>query len=226
MSATLDGTAAAPPTRRSRVPAILGMTGLAALAAGAALILLLQFLPPTSRLSAIRLTISEYGLTANKAYFDVAVILVALGSALLFVVHLLHGTLRALSAATLLATVWTVSLLVIVAFPKTNWAMGPSAGGTVHRIASVAGFLCLPVAILAATGQVFPRAGAWRRTARLLGAASLAWFGVIIGAAVLTPASAGPWWAVLPLGLVERLLAVTELLSVATLAVPLLRSQA
>ncbi|KAA9148556.1 DUF998 domain-containing protein [Amycolatopsis acidicola] len=205
----------------TRAPAALAVSGVLALAAGAILILLLQFLPPTSEISPLRRTISEYALTANKWMFDIAVVLVAAGSALLFALHLLR---RALPVPALVAgALWTVSLLVIVAFPKTNWAVGPSAGGTLHRVASVIGFVCLPIGLLLAARTTFTVAR-WRRAARILAVASLGWFAVILGAVAVSLAAGGHWWEVIPLGLVERLMALTELLAIATLAGPLLRS--
>ncbi|SFI66449.1 DUF998 domain-containing protein [Amycolatopsis sacchari] len=205
-----------------RAPGLLGAGGVVAIAAGALLVLLLQFLPPTNEISPLRRTISEYGLSANKWIFNVALLLVALGSGVLFAVHALRRTLPA--GALLAGAVWTVSLLVIVAFPKTDWAVGPSAGGTVHRIASIIGFVCLPVGLLLASGPVFADDTPWRWIARVLSIASLGWFALILTGVVVMLAGGGPWWTFVPLGLVQRLMALTELLAVATLAVPLLRS--
>jgi uncharacterized protein DUF998 len=224
MSAISETPAAPLATRAARAPGVLCVGGVAALATGAALIVLLQFIPPTDTISPLRRTISEYALTSNRWVFTVAVLLVALGSVVLFGIHVRQGALRALSAPTVFAALWTLSLLVIVAFPKTNWAVGPSMGGTTHRIASVIGFVCLPLGILLAARTVFPRLRGWRRAARALGGLSLAWFGVILVAIGLMVAGAGPWWVIIPLGLVERLMAFTEVLAVATLAAPLLRS--
>jgi hypothetical protein len=218
MSAISETTPAPLGSRAARAPGLIGAASLAALAVGVVVIVLPQFIPPTDAISPLRRTISEYALTPNKWIFTVAVVLVALGSAALFGVHVLRGALRAWSAP------MALSLLVVVAFPKTDWAVGPSLGGTVHRIASVIGFICLPLGILLAAGKVFPHARGWRWAARLLGGLSLAWFGVILVAIGLMLAGAGPWWMIIPLGLVERLMAFTEVLTVATLAVPPLRS--
>ncbi|GAB3562857.1 DUF998 domain-containing protein [Amycolatopsis endophytica] len=208
----------------SRAPRILALACLAALAVGAALVLLLQFLPPTDRISVLDRTISEYALSTNKWIFDIAVLLIAIGSAVLFAAHVLMRALPVRSAAVLLGALWTVSLLVIVAFPKTDWSVGPSLGGTVHRYSSVVGFVCLPVGLLLAARRIFPDSPRWRWAARVLAIVSLAWFGLILGAVGYMLAGGGPWWRTIPLGLVERLLAATELLALATLAVPLLRS--
>ena len=216
---------AIPTTSVSRTPSVLGMASIAGLAAGAALILLLQFIPPTDAISPMRRTISEYGLTANKWIFDVAVVLIAAASAMLFALHARRRALTAFSPAVVCGALWTVSLLAIVTFPKTNWALGPSMGGTIHRIASVIGFVFLPIGLLLASRNVFPRDARWRWATRVLSVTSLAWFGVILAGVGVMLAGGGPWWTVIPLGLVERLMAANEILAVATLAVPLLRSR-
>ncbi len=208
----------------TRAPRILALACLAAIAGGAALVLLLQFLPPTDQISPVRRTISEYALSANKWIFDVAVLLIAVGSAVLFAAHVLMRALPVRSAAVVMGALWTVSLLVVVAFPKTDWSVGPSLGGVVHRYASVVGFVCLPAGLLFAARRIFPDSPGWRWAARVLAIVSLAWFGLILGAVGYMLAGGGPWWRTIPLGLVERLLAATELLALATLAVPLLRS--
>jgi hypothetical protein len=206
----------------TRTPGLLGVGGVAAIAAGAVLVLLLQFVPPTNAISPLRRTISEYGLSTNKWIFNLALILIALGSAVLFAVHALRQTLPA--SALFAGAIWTASLLVIVAFPKTDWAVGPSAGGTVHRIASVIGFVCLPIGLLIASGRAFPGDTLWRWAARILSITSLGWFALILTGVFVMLSGGGPWWTFVPLGLVQRLMALNELLAVATLAVPLLRS--
>jgi hypothetical protein len=54
-----------------------------------------------------------------------------------------------------------------------------------------------------------------------LAVASLLWFGVILGAIGVSLAGRGPWWQLIPLGLVERLMALTELLAIAALVLPI-----
>jgi hypothetical protein len=186
-----------------------------ALGVGAALILLLQFIPPTDQISALRQTISQYGLSQNSWIFDVAVLLIVIGSIAGF------ATLRwsrAISAASLVfGSLWTVGMLVVVLFPKHDWATGPHAGftGLLHRYASVVAFACLPIAVLCAVGKAFPDSAPARWLARLLAVAALGWFAVILGAVVVT--GGGAWWQVIPLGLVERGMAITELCALAAL---------
>jgi hypothetical protein len=201
--------------RRDKALSVIGIAGLGI---GAALILLLQFIPPTNAISPLRRTISEYALSANKWVFDLAVGLVALGSILGFIVLIRRGALTVFSWASALSALWIVGLLVVIAYPKTNWAVGPSSGGTVHRIASVVAFLCLPIAILLLSR--FTESLSRRRITRWLAIASLAWFGVILGAILIAVVIGGQWWQLIPLGLVERLLAITELFALASLMLP------
>lgn len=205
----------------TRAPGAIGLGAVLALITGTALILVLHFIPPTDEISPFSRTISEYGLSANKGLFNTALLLIAVGSAALFAVHHAQRALPVLPA--LAGVLWTVSLLVIVAFPKTNWTTGPSASGGVHRVAGVIGFVCLPAGILLASRRLFAGSPAWRRIAQWLGVVSLLWFGVILGAVVAALFTGGRWWQIIPLGLVERLMALTEILAIATLSTPLLR---
>ncbi|GAA1970572.1 DUF998 domain-containing protein [Amycolatopsis minnesotensis] len=211
-----------PTNRRGPLALVFPSLGLSGLFAGAALVLLLQFVPPTNGISPIRRTISEYGLTSNKWVFDLAVLLVAFGSAAAFAGLIRQRLLPVRSMATALGGVWVASLLLIVAFPKRDWSVGPTAGSEVHRVASVVGFVALPLAVLFAARIVFVNAKAWRRISTGLALASLGWFGVILVGVGIMAAGGDPWWVIIPAGLVERGMALTGLFAVATLAVPLL----
>jgi hypothetical membrane protein len=197
-----------PAARRSRALSVLALTGLAV---GAVLVLLLQLIPPTNQISPLTRTISEYGLSSNAWIFNVAVVLVAAGSVLAFAPRA-----KTQPVAAVFAGLWVVSLLVIVAFPKTDWAVGPSSGGTLHRAASVVGFVCLPIAVLLAARTATHR----KRLTQSLAVASLLWFAVILGAVGVALVDDTRWWELIPLGLVERLLALTELLAIGALAAP------
>lgn len=76
--------------------------------------------------------------------------------------------------------------------------------------------------MLFAAKIVFENAKTWRRISIALAITSLGWFGVILTAVGIMAAGGPPWWVVIPLGLVERCMALNGLLAVATLAVPLL----
>jgi Protein of unknown function (DUF998) len=126
------------------------------------------------------------------------------------------------TASIILGTLWTVSLLVIVAFPKANWAVvnGFNLGGTVHRGASLVGFGCLPFAVLAAARTVFPDSPGRRFAARLFAVLSLAWFGAILVAVAVAAVTDQRWWQLIPLGAVERGMALTDLIALTLLALP------
>lgn len=142
----------------SRRSGMLVLASLAALVLGVGLMLALHVLPPTNEISPVRRTISEYALGPSKWAFDLSVLLVAAGSALGFVELVRRRLVRPLSAGVLLGALWTVSLLVIVTFTKTDWTVGPSLGGTIHRYASVIGFVSLPLAVLVVARAVYPTA--------------------------------------------------------------------
>jgi uncharacterized membrane protein (DUF485 family) len=168
------------------------------MAVGAALILLLQVMPPTDTISPIRRTISEYALGPSEWIFDIALALVALGWVAGFAALVRQRRIAAFSAASAFCALWTVSLLLIVAYPKNNWAIGPNIGGTIHRVASVVAFVCLPIAVLLASRAVFTHSPIRRRVSVGLSIVSLLWFGVIIGAIVVAAANDDRWWMLIP----------------------------
>jgi hypothetical protein len=127
-----------------------------------------------------------------------------------------------------LGALWVAGLLVIVAFPKNNWAVNAAGtiGGLLHRYASVVAFVCLPIAVLLAAAKAFPDAPGRRALARLLGYASLGWFVAILAAVPVGAAIGGNWWEIIPLGLMERGMAFTEVIALAALAVPVMQTVA
>ena len=183
------------------------LLGPAAIVLGALLILLLHFIPPTDRISPMWRTISEYGLAGDKWVFDLAVFLVALGSAVIF------GTLRHRLSLGALAfgALWVVGLLVIIAVPK-----GHGGDGTLHRMVSLVAFVGLPIAVI--LGRRIHPAGSFDRMLTLwLGITSLVWFVPIVTGVVLMGFTGQPFWQVVPLGLVERLMAVNEIAAICVL---------
>jgi len=197
----------------------LAMLGLAALGGAAILIGVLHLLPLTAGISSVRQTISEYALTDVGWMFNAAVIATAASSGAVFFALLLTRQATWRSIGLLFGGLWVAGLLVIVAFPKHNWAIGPSMDGQVHRIASVVAFLSLPIGVMLLTRR---RAGtAGRRSSRAtfwLGAASLAWFSPLIVAMLMAPRTGTPWFRAIPLGLIERGLVITEVSAVVALA--------
>jgi hypothetical protein len=189
--------------------AVVG-TGLAVLA----LILMgsLHVLPPSNQVNPIRRTISEYALGANGWLFDLGVIALAAGSALLLVGLVRARVLRAGSAGSVFLGLWVVALVVLVVFEKTNWSIGPSIGGYIHRYASLAAFLSLPIgALLAAASGA--RHTHWRRPALLTRSSALVallCFSPLVYAIAQNFVTNVSWWRVFPLGILERLLGLAE----------------
>ncbi|MGA6162168.1 DUF998 domain-containing protein [Amycolatopsis magusensis] len=209
-----------PPARTSLADAVAGF---AALATGIVLIALLHVLPGTAGISPVRRTISQYALTDSRWIFDLGVVLVAAGSAVLLFALIRRGLLAPVSAAGVFGALWTASLLLIVAFPKTNWAIGPSLGGTIHRYASVVAFVALPLAVIIGARSVFRHSPTARRIAVFFGITSLMWFGLILVGVLNMLAGGEAWWTFVPLGLVERLMALNEMFALAALGYGALR---
>ncbi|ATE56358.1 DUF998 domain-containing protein [Actinosynnema pretiosum] len=165
----------------------------------------------------LRRTISEYALGPQKWVFDVGVLLLAAGSVAILVALVRAGVARWWSPGAVAMALWSAGLTLVVLFPKHNWAMGgPSASGTVHRVASVLAFLSLPVAALLLS-RPWLRSAAWGAHARRVFA--LGWLSVLalspLVYALLVDASGGTaWWRVFPLGYVERALVLVEVVAV------------
>jgi len=206
------------------MPSRSALASVLTLLLGSVLMLSLHVVPPTSEINVVRRTLSEYALGPSKWVFDVAVLLIAFGSALGFYAVVRHRKVRPYSGAVLLGALWIASLVVIVAFTKTDWTVGPSIGGLIHRYASVVGFVSLPLAVLLLAHKVFPDRTAWRWAARGFAAVALGWFGLILVGVVRMGMGYGPWWRFVPLGLVERAMALAAVAAILTLALGLVRA--
>lgn len=200
----------------------LTVAGLGALVVGVVLMLALHVLPPSSEVDIVRRTISQYALGPNKWIFDAAVLLIAAGSALAFADLVRRRLVRPFSPPVVLGALWTLSLLVVVWFTKTDWTIGPSVGGVIHRWASVVGFVSLPLAVLLVARTVFATAPVWRFATQVLGALSLSGLGVLLLGVLRMLAGGGPWWRFVPLGLVERTMALSAVASIAVVLAGLL----
>ncbi len=191
--------------------------GLGAVGAGATMILGLD-LAALGELDPLRRTISEHGLHEYGWVFGLGVALLAAGSVAIGVSLARRRLAGVVGTVALMA--WSAGLLVIAWFPKHDWSVGPSLSGSIHRAGSVVAFLSLPLAALII-------ARPWRRAER--GAASLAAFAfgllsVLFALSMIAVMTIGaqsglPWWRVMPLGLVERGLAVIEVAALAALGV-------
>ncbi|HEX4816248.1 MAG TPA: DUF998 domain-containing protein, partial [Nonomuraea sp.] len=190
--------------------------GLGAAATGVAVIVGLE-LASLDELNPIRRTISEHGLGPDGWIFALGVGLLAAGS-IGIGVSLARKRLAGV-VGTLALMGWSVGLFITAWFEKHDWSVGPSMSGSIHRVGSFIAFLSLPLAALII-------AWPWRRErsrARLvafgLGVCSVLWVAGI-GAVILIASQNGmPWWRAMPLGLVERGLAVTEVATLLALGV-------
>ena len=203
----------------TRVVTAGARAGTAAVVLALVVIGAMHLVGPSSRVDPIRRTISEYALLEGGWLFDVAVVGLAVGSAgvLAALVAARLTPLRSLPAA--LVGAWCLGLLLVVAFEKTNWSIGPSVSGYIHRYASLVAFVALPLGalLLARRHRGDPAARPYRIGVRWGSWFALASFLPIVGAIAARGITGVPWWRAVPLGLLERGLALAEVLVVALL---------
>ncbi|MEV1167135.1 DUF998 domain-containing protein [Nonomuraea sp. NPDC049784] len=191
--------------------------GLGAAGAGIAMIVVLE-LASIDEMNPLKRTISEHGLGPDGWIFGLAVGLLAAGSAAIGV-SLARKRLAGIFG-TIALMGWSVGLFMTAWFEKNDWSVGPSLHGSIHRMGSFIAFLSLPLAAV-----IIARPWRHRERSRAtlvafgLGICSVLWV-VGIAAVMLIGARDGmPWWRVMPLGLVERGLAVTEVAALLALGV-------
>jgi hypothetical membrane protein len=193
--------------------------GLAIVVFGLLAIGALHVLPPTSAVSPIRRTISEYALHETGWIFNLGVAALALGSFAVFIALTRAGLTRPGSWGAIGLSIWSLGLAGVVYFPKHNWSVGPSISGDIHRVASLAAFIALPIGAIAIAWQ-WRRHALWSRYAKWTLASAflaLAFFSVLLGAVALQPVTGVRWWRAIPLGAVERGLGAAEVMAVLAL---------
>ena len=208
---------------RTRTFARLGLVGV-----GLSVVLVGALHVVATEVSPVRRTISEYALGEHRVMFDAGVLGLAVGSALVLLALVRVGLLRQASGGAAALGIWSAALVVVVAFEKTDWAVGPSLGGTIHRYASLVAFLSVPVAALA-LGRRWRGDADWGRfaaTSRTLGVLALVVLGAIMVRIALWGVPGVPWAQIFPLGLAERGLAIVEVAAVAVFALWSLRAVA
>ncbi len=191
------------------------------MAAGATVIVgldVISVVTSVGEVSPLRRTISEHGLGPEGWIFGLGVALLAAGS--LAICVSLARTRLAGVVGTLTMVAWSAGLLVAAWFPKHNWAVGPSLSGSIHRYGSFVAFLSLPVAavVIARTWRRAERRGA-ALTAFVFGVGSVLWVAGIATMALIGAHNGLPWYRVMPLGLVERGMAITEVAALTALGV-------
>ncbi|MFC5063528.1 DUF998 domain-containing protein [Actinomycetospora atypica] len=201
---------------RSRVrPAALATAGSVVALGVVAVVGAMHLVAPWSRHDPVRRTISEYAVGPGGWLFDVAVLGLVAATVAVTAALVLRGVLPLRSAAVVLLGVWCVGLVLVVVFEKTNWSVGPSLSGSIHRYASLAAFLALPTAGLLVARR--HRGERWARWVTACAVVALASFVPIIGAILLNPVLATPWYRAVPLGLIERVLSLAEVAMVVVL---------
>lgn len=163
-------------------------------------------------------TISEYIYTPGDWAFLTGVLALALGSTLLLVGLVRAGLVAPLSLGSIMMSLWVIGLVGVAAFPKHNWEIGPSASGSIHRVATLLAFLSLPVAVLA-----IARRHRQARPAIWMAYGSIAWLSVLFGAIVISMVTDLRWYRIIPLGIVERGIVAFEVAAVIALGIWLIR---
>jgi hypothetical protein len=187
-------------------------TGLLALGgiALAALLTVIGHLEVNNDLNPWALTISDFAVSDRGGVIDVAMVVLALATvALLYGLRHTGPPRPRAGTAELLLAAWVAGLLLSALVPTNEPGTAMTSAAYLHRYASVVAFLALPVGgwLLARRPDLAPAA----RTLRTLVLLSLA-----LAAAMIW--SAYPGDRVL-IGLAERLLILTEVAVLATVAV-------
>lgn len=167
----------------------------------------------------VHLTISQAGLTPLAPVFDTAVLMIAAGCAVVLTVAV--GLRRAdrlpWRVGAVAGAVAVAGFVLVASFTKQDWSQPTAMSGTIHRLGSLMAFVALPVAViaLARRARVARRLAAAAIVAAALGMASF--LPVVI--AIMAVGMSGGWWLVVPLGLIERTIALSDMAALGLLAV-------
>ncbi|MEW1586158.1 DUF998 domain-containing protein [Micromonospora vinacea] len=185
-------------------------TGLLALGgiALAALLTVIGHLEVNDDLNPWALTISDFAVSDRGGVIDVAMVVLALATVALLYGLRRAGPPRSGRTAELLLGAWVGGLLLAAVVPTNEPGTAMTTAAYLHRYASVVAFLALPAAgwLLARRPDLTPAA----RTLRALVLLSLA-----LAAAMIWSAYPGDRMLI---GLAERLLILTEVAVLATVA--------
>ncbi|MGZ8750820.1 MAG: DUF998 domain-containing protein, partial [Pseudonocardia sp.] len=179
---------AAPAPTRTAGARAWALAGTALIAGGVVAVLALHVVT-LDEINPLRRTLSQYALGPWKPVFDAGVLAVAAGSVAVLAGLVRAGLVPRRGAAVSLLAAWSACLVVVVAFEKIDWSVGPTPMGYVHRYASLLAFFCLPAAALA-LGRAWRGDARWGALAGAtwwLGVASLGWLVPILLGFVLRP---------------------------------------
>lgn len=208
--------------RSAKVRIRSAMIGALLIVLGALVVLVLDLHTAWQTPSHLRRTISEYGLGAQQWVFSIGVVLLALGSALTLVSAIRHRLTRPGAIASIFLTLWTLGLIAVVAVPKQDWSNDASLslGGTIHRLGAAVAFVSIPVAVFTFS-RPWLRDTVWAVRARVtmgLSALSVVTLMPIVYALAVGATGSRPWYRVVTLGYVERVLVVAEVIALISLA--------
>ncbi|GAA4899507.1 uncharacterized protein DUF998 [Stackebrandtia albiflava] len=169
--------------------------------------------------SPVTRTISEYAQGPLAWPFHLAVLALAFGSLAVGTAMVRQRLAHRMSGGLLALGLWSAGLVLVVVFEKHDWSQGPSTSGYIHQLSSLTAFIALPVAgvLLARPWRGDDRWRTWARRTGGLALVSMLWFVPIVGAVFISVATDLAWWRIVPLGLAERLLTLTEVLVVLAL---------
>ncbi|MEV6372788.1 DUF998 domain-containing protein [Micromonospora musae] len=194
-----------PGTRNSGLLALGGI-------ALAALLAVIGHVEVNEDLSPWSLTVSDYAVSDRGGVIDVAMVVLALATAALLPALRRAGATRRVGV---LLLAWIGGLLLAAVVPTNEPGLPMDAAAYVHRYASVVAFLALPVGGWLLAGRLPHPAGRWVR--------GLALTSLVLAATMVWSAYPGDRMLI---GLVERVLILTEVTLIAFLAAAVARSAA
>ncbi|MER7888328.1 DUF998 domain-containing protein [Micromonospora sp. NPDC094482] len=192
----------------TRSAGLLALGGIAV----AALLAVIGHLEVNDDLNPWALTVSDFAVSDRGGVIDVAMVLLALATAVLL--PGLRRTGARAPAAELLLGAWVAGLLLAALVPTNEPGTPMTTAAYLHRYASVVAFLALPVAgwLLARRAHLAPVAGLLR---------GLVLTSLVLAAAMIWSAYPGDR---LLIGLAERLLILAEVAVLATIALTFSRA--
>ncbi len=147
-------------------------------------------------------TISAYVYSDAAWIFHTAVWLLVAATITLVVALVRTGLRPMWSAPVVLFAIAAAGVVLLAVFPKTDWTVGDSPSGRIHRLGALIAFVVPPIATLRLTRG----AREWTaRLARLVAALILVMLVAIVGLVAAFVADGGSgWYRAFPLGTVER----------------------
>lgn len=212
----LDG--ASPASSDLRLARWLALAGIWAVVVAVGAIGLLHAISPSRELNPIERTISEYALLPDGWVFDAGVVILAVGSAAVFAALMIRCMLVWRSWRSLFFAAWCIGLVGLVLFPKHGFGADNTIAGRVHWTWTLIAFFSLPIgtSMLCGAKRLSLANSRWARWAIRLSMVAAGWFVVLAGQTIASVVDPQGMWPIV--GLVERGLSLTEMVTVWVLA--------